>query len=450
MFNLNIRTSKKTGEVPLMTRLRIGNKNYWVNLYLVVDVVKWSEVSESERKMKNFLDKKGYSQRLVEIEFGLKELKRKGNYTIESVEKLVQDIILKEKREQLLEKERLGQEIRDRRSKSVKTYITTFVKQMESGEVRTKKGELYEKQTIKTWKQLMRILLDFYDKHPFTWDEIDQNLVNRFITHLEKCGYMKKTRDKYLRLFKQVISDSEKLGYHTNHVGKHLITRLNIKESDKSKEIYLTKEELESMYHMELEGYQEIVRDLFLIGCYTGQRFSDFSTINEGCIGTTSKGVRVIRLEQVKTGSMVVVPIMDEKLEILLKKYNYNVPTITDQFFNREIKEIGRILSETVPSLSRKERTLLKKQERLSEERNVIRFERDSQGHVVKPRYQLISSHTCRRSCITNMYLSRKYTIPQMMSVSGHKDERTFREYVKLDKDELAETVVSSGMDGMF
>lgn len=40
------------------------------------------------------------------------------------------------------------------------------------------------------------------------------------------------------------------------------------------------------------------------------------------------------------------------------------------------------------------------------------------------------------------MYKSGKYTIPVMMSVSGHKDERTFRDYVKLDKDELAEMVV--------
>lgn len=37
-----------------------------------------------------------------------------------------------------------------------------------------------------------------------------------------------------------------------------------------------------------------------------------------------------------------------------------------------------------------------------------------------------------------------------MMSVSGHKDERTFREYVKLDKDELAEMVVKSSEGGMF
>lgn len=67
---------------------------------------------------------------------------------------------------------------------------------------------------------------------------------------------------------------------------------------------------------MKLEGYQEIVRDLFLLGCYTGQRFSDFSTINDGCVVPTCYG-RSIKIEQEKTGNLVVVPIIDEHLETL-------------------------------------------------------------------------------------------------------------------------------------
>lgn len=448
-MKIDIRTNKKEGETTLFTRLRIGGKSEHISLQLKVDIKQWIDVRESDRKRENYLDRMGYTKFIMDIEFGIKQLKRDGNDTMEHVDTLIRDIVLKEQREKLLKSEELRKKVKERETKSVKTYMTNFIRQIESGEVRTKKGELYSRQSIKMWKQLSRILLDFYTHNPFTWEEIDKNLVNKFLTHLEKNGYMKKTRDKYMRLFKQVISDAEILGYHTNHTAKFLITRLTIKESDKSKEIYLTKEELEGMYNMKLEGYQEIVRDLFLIGCYTGQRFSDFSTINEGCVVTTFYG-RSIKIEQVKTGNLVVVPIIEERLETLLKKYNYTVPTVSDQFFNREIKEIGRMLAETVPSLARKERTVLRKQERLAEEKGVVTFERDSQGYVVKPRYQLISSHTCRRSCITNMYKSGKYTIPVMMSVSGHKDERTFREYVKLDKDELAEMVVKSSEGGMF
>ncbi len=48
------------------------------------------------------------------------------------------------------------------------------------------------------------------------------------------------------------------------------------------------------------------------------------------------------------------------------------------------------------------------------------------------------------------MYLSKKYTVPQMMSVSGHKDERTFLDYVKLSLDEKAEELFKLSADGMF
>lgn len=450
MMNVNIRTSKKEGETSLMTYLRIGNKNHIIKLHLNVDIKRWLEISTSKKKIENFLDRTGYSQRLVEIEFGIKELKRNGDFTYDSVMKMVEDIVLREKREKFLEQKKIGKEIRKMKEKSIKTFLTNFVQQMETGEIRNNKNELYAKQSIKLWKQFKRIFLDFYNRKPFTWEDIDKALINRFISYLEECDYMKKTRDKYLRTFKQLIIEGEKAGFHTNYLAKNLIKRLNIKETDKVKEIYLTKDELEGLYYMELEGTEEIVRDLFLIGVYTSQRFSDFTSIHSSCIGITSKGVKVIRMEQKKTKNMVVIPIMDDKLETLLKKYDYTVPYITDQELNRCIKEICKKLSETIPSLAFKERTLLKKQEKLSEMNGTAIFERDSLGNVLKPRWQLISTHTARRSGITNMYLSRKYTIPQMMSVSGHKDERTFKDYVKLSLDELAEVVASSSCDGMF
>lgn len=48
------------------------------------------------------------------------------------------------------------------------------------------------------------------------------------------------------------------------------------------------------------------------------------------------------------------------------------------------------------------------------------------------------------------MYLSGKYTVQQMMSVSGQKDQRTFQDYVKLSMDELAEMVAKLRFEGMF
>ena len=87
---------------------------------------------------------------------------------------------------------------------------------------------------------------------------------------------------------------------------------------------------------------------------------------------------------------------MNPNLEAICKKYEYNLPSVVDQILNRYIKEILKDLSESVPA---------------------------------------------RRSGITNMYLSHKFTIVQMMHVSGHKTQKTFMDYIKLSSDEIADEI---------
>lgn len=57
------------------------------------------------------------------------------------------------------------------------------------------------------------------------------------------------------------------------------------------------------------------------------------------------------------------------------------------------------------------------------------------------PRYNCVTTHIARRSGITNMYLTHKYTILQMMHVSGHKTQKTFMDYIKLSSDEIADEI---------
>jgi len=57
----------------------------------------------------------------------------------------------------------------------------------------------------------------------------------------------------------------------------------------------------------------------------------------------------------------------------------------------------------------------------------------------VMPRWQLVSTHTARRTGITLMYLSHKYDLLQMMSVTGHKNTETFKSYIRLSSDEIAD-----------
>lgn len=141
---------------------------------------------------------------------------------------------------------------------------------------------------------------------------------------------------------------------------------------------------------------------------------------------------------------------MNEELETLLRKYDYNVPRVNEQVLNRYIKNILRDLSETVPSLSESKRTLLTLTEIRGEEERRMKFVRDEEGYVVKHRWEMVSSHTCRRSFVTNMYLFGKFSNQQIMSLTGHTKEKTFKKYLRLSEDEYADDVARVGKDGLF
>lgn len=170
--------------------------------------------------------------------------------------------------------------------------------------------------------------------------------------------------------------------------------------------------------------------------------------------GTTRNGVKVIRLQQKKTGHKVCVPIVGNQLQTLLKKYNYCVPRISDAEIDRTIKDICERLSVSIPSLAVKEKTILKKYEKhalyTNKDGGRRMFEINERGECIKPKWAMVASHTARRTCITNMYLAKKpdgsakYTLAERMSVSGHKTESQYIKYIKCSLDEVAEMVAAA------
>ena len=54
------------------------------------------------------------------------------------------------------------------------------------------------------------------------------------------------------------------------------------------------------------------------------------------------------------------------------------------------------------------------------------------------PKYQLVSSHTARRSFATNAYKSGVPTIA-IMKITGHTKESTFLKYIKVSAQENAD-----------
>ncbi|ULT44202.1 hypothetical protein KRR40_13025 [Niabella defluvii] len=59
---------------------------------------------------------------------------------------------------------------------------------------------------------------------------------------------------------------------------------------------------------------------------------------------------------------------------------------------------------------------------------------------IQQPKYDLVSSHTGRRSFATNSYIDGVPAI-SIMAITGHRTESAFLKYLKLSKDEHARII---------
>jgi integrase len=112
---------------------------------------------------------------------------------------------------------------------------------------------------------------------------------------------------------------------------------------DKVKKEPLTLEEVRRIRTVELGSKRmENIRDLFILQCYTGLAFRDMSCLSEKDIEIDKDGKEWIVKERIKTGVPAFIPILPVVKEILVK-YNYHLPTLTNQKYNSYLKEIQEV-----------------------------------------------------------------------------------------------------------
>lgn len=179
--------------------------------------------------------------------------------------------------------------------------------------------------------------------------------------------------------------------------------------------IYLTDEELMRIEKLEIEdSHEAIVRDLFLVGCETALRFSDFTQLKPHQIKNDQLYIIPKKTRGVNP-KQIIIPISDrfkriyEHYEGVLPNYERNSLTR----FNKTIRQIC-------------ERVNIN---------DAIVFNRNIAGKnilVKKFKHEEVSSHTCRRTFCTLKFL-KGMPAQAIMKFSGHQTERNFLKYLKLD-----------------
>jgi integrase len=206
--------------------------------------------------------------------------------------------------------------------------------------------------------------------------------------------------------------------FEREYTPKFSIKHISAKQEEVN-EIYLTQAELDNLNQLTLtDPEQTKIRDAFLIGCETALRYSDLKLLRKEHINVIDKK---IRMENKKTQKKVVIPISTIAINIL-HKYDYNSPifggkSITD--FNKGIKDICKKAGLTT---------------------NVVLYKtlKNKRLEIVHQKYELVSSHTCRRTFCT-LKIIEGIPVSLIMKITGHKTEKSFFRYLKMDEETAAD-----------
>lgn len=227
-----------------------------------------------------------------------------------------------------------------------------------------------------------------------TWENLTKYRLQSFVNYLAE-RLAPNSVHQYCTKFKAVLNL-----YSESVCLPRDFARVLTPRKQPTTKVWITEEELTRLAQFEPKSDTErLVRDQFLIGCYTGARHSDFIKFDE----TNIVGDTLSYVSQ-KTKIHAVVPLSNTARKLLHEKEDR---TITERGFNNCIRRICKKcgINSTV---------------------KVFRAGRDCVGE----KWEFVSSHTARRSFATNLYL-RGVDIYAIARMLGHSSvEQTAQNYI--------------------
>jgi integrase len=242
-----------------------------------------------------------------------------------------------------------------------------------------------------------------------TFDNIDYNFFQSFQNYLIDVEKLNNTTTaKQLSTVKTFLNYARKQGVPVTDKFKDFKIKRESLEV-----IALSSEEFEKLYNMDLSGNKRLAqtRDVFCFACTTGLRYSDLDQLKREHIKNDE-----IRLTVKKTKELLTIPLNPYSKAILAKYEGMHspLPVISNQNLNYAVKD------------------LCKKAE-IDEPVEIVRFRGVKREAITYPKYQLIGVHTGRKTFCT-LSLEKGMSAEQVMAISGHRDYKSFKRYVKVSE----------------
>jgi len=247
-----------------------------------------------------------------------------------------------------------------------------------------------------------------------SWYDFDYSWYLKFVDKMEAKGHAKNYIGRQINNIKIILTRAFKEGKHQNtEYLKFAVLREDVYN------IYLSEAELIKMYNLPLDGYNAHVRDLFMLGAWTGMRVSNYLNIDSDLNVDLEKNIITAIVN--KNGPRVRIPIHWIIREIIEKNGGKLPKSISEQKLNKQIKVVGRLAG-------------------ITEKVITVKTIGGKRTEIVKDKCDMISSHTCRRSLATNLYL-KDVPLKYIMSITGHKTEAQALKYIKSGLDEIYDKV---------
>ncbi|MEG0929175.1 site-specific integrase [Algoriella sp.] len=287
--------------------------------------------------------------------------------------------------------------------KTILDYFDDYIETIKSTTAHT---------TVQKYKQAKENFKDFqkHKKRIYNTEMIDLKFRNEYVEYLiETKKYAPTTVYRKMKFLRTVLYFIENLGIKVNpflHNSRFLTKDIEVDN------IALSENEIDEMEKLNLSDNKRLeqVRDLFLVACYTGQRFSDLNKINQSNIIDDE----YIAIRQQKTNEQLTLPLL-KVVKTILVKYSYKLPKISNVKFNEYIKEVAK-LCETL--------------------------NKQYSGDNKKVRWQMISSHTARRTFVTLNY-GKGVDLDTLKLGTGHKQTKTLQTYIKMNDKQKADLLRS-------
>lgn len=267
--------------------------------------------------------------------------------------------------------------------------------------------------TLRVYNSVLKILTEFSEVKQFnlSFDKIDLRFYDKFNAYVQDERTLRlnaNSTGKYIKTLKTFLNWAVKRGYTDNLQYKD--SDFKVIRRDANFE-YLTPGELETIrtYDFSRTPYLDRCRDVFVFACLTGLRFSDLENLSRANVKENALEITVQKTKEVLT-----VPLAPET-KAIIRKYIVDeqpLPVVSNQKMNVYLKEVCRVAG-------------------IIEAVQVVKFKGATRVIITQPKYELITTHTARRTFVCTA-LESGMRAEVVMSLTGHSSMKSFQRYVKI------------------